>query len=111
MNTNKTITQVGIILVLVIMPLAIGIPLFLANRDRPEFLEIPLAIFGVFELLVLTVRIQVRDNKKRKAGNLKEDKDSEEYQSHVNFRKIILISAFINLALSLVAFWIFGRGV
>ena len=69
MNTNKTITQIGIILVLVIMPLAIGIPLFLANRDRPEFLEIPLAIFGVFELLVLTVRIQVRDNKKRKAGN------------------------------------------
>lgn len=44
MNTNKTITQIGIILVLVIMPLAIGIPLFLANRDRPEFLEIPLAI-------------------------------------------------------------------
>lgn len=91
------------------MPLAIGIPLFLAYK-RPELLEVPLAIFGVLELLVLTVTIQVRDNKKRKAGKLlKEDKDSEEYQTYINFRKIILISAFINLALSLIAFLVFGR--
>ncbi|HHU20996.1 MAG TPA: hypothetical protein GXZ51_00930 [Acholeplasma sp.] len=109
MNVNKTVKQVGIILLLVTMPLAIGIPLFLVY-DKPEFLEVPLAAFGVLELLVLTVTIQVRDNKKRKAGRLlKEDKDSDEYQNYINFRKIILISSFINLVLSLVAFLMFGR--
>ncbi len=109
MDINYTIKRIGIILLLVIMPLAIGVPLYLVY-DRPELLEVPLAAFGIFELLVLSITIHIRDHKKRKAGVLiKEDKGSEEYKKHVNFRTIILISAAINLALSLIFFWTLGK--
>lgn len=105
----KIAKKILIFVILTLIPVAIGLP-FRFGFDRKVIFEVTMAVFGLLELLVLMVRIFLKDRKLYKKGiSSSEFKESDNYKNYVNIQIILLVSAVINLLISLLYFYIFIR--
>lgn len=101
------INSIIFIAILMIVPIAIGLPFTLAF-DNKEILEVSFAIFGLLELLFLMIMIQVKSRRLYK--NNMTNKEFKETPNYFQYRKvfyILLSTAFVNLLFSLLYFYIF----
>ncbi len=109
-NNKKRIIKIIIIsAILVLLPFIIGIP-FTIGYNRPVILEVVLALFGLVELLVFMILIQLKQRKL-----YKEDLTNSEFKATDGYKKyniakiIILSTAAANLFNSLIYFYFFVK--
>ena len=69
------------------------------------YLEIMYVVIGLIDLLIITVRLRIRDGQNyKKTKSIKEDKTTDDYKKWVYFQYIVAISGAIDLVLSLIVF-------
>jgi len=103
---NKSKMIITIILLTVIPVLAM-LP-FAITRDRMDYVEIGLVIFGCLELIVLNVRTGRRERDNRKKYNrYKSDPQDEGFDDYRRMHNTLIISGIVNIVLSVVWFYIF----
>ncbi len=103
-----TLKKVLVVVILTVVPIVIGLPFTLGFGNK-VIMEVTLAVFGLLELLVFMIRIRMKDKRLYKeTKSNKEFKESPEYTKYINIQYLLLISAAINLVLSLLYFYIFG---
>jgi len=94
-----------------ILSLVPGIPgliMALVTKES-RYLEIFLVIFALLELLALNLRFSRHDRKNmKKKGTFKRHKNNVEDQEHMHVQRILIYSALINFALSVVVFFIYS---
>ena len=110
MNNNKrTIKIIIISAILILFPFIIGIP-FTLGYQRPVILEVVLALFGLIELLVLMIIIQLKQRKLYKENMTNSEfKMTDGYKKYKTAIIIILSTAGANLMLSLLYFYFFVK--
>lgn len=92
------------IVCVIIFPAIPGLIISLVNGDITAF-EVMYVVFGLLDLLLITIRLRVRDNHNfRKNKSVVEDKTTVDYKQWLYFQYIIAIAGFADLAISLVAF-------
>lgn len=105
-NQVKFFSKYNIIYILCVVgiPTFVGGLLSLIFKDL-LYLEIMYVIIGLIDLLIITVRLRVRDGQNyKKYKSVKEDKTTDDYKKWVYFQYIIAISGAIDLVLSLIVF-------
>ena len=102
------IKKIIITIFLILIPLAIGLP-FMLGYKNPVILEVSYVVFGLFELLVYTTRISLKDRRLyKKKITKKEFKESTDYDKYYQIQFLLLISGLINVLLSVLCFYIVG---
>lgn len=105
-NKVKFFSKYNLIYMLCVItiPLVIGGILSLILQDL-LYLEGMFVVIGLIDLLIITVRLRIRDGQNyKKTKSIKEDKTTDDYKKWVYFQYIIAISGLIDLALSLIVF-------
>ena len=101
------INSIIFVAILILIPIVIGLPFTLAFGNK-EILEVSFAVFGLLELLVLMIMIQIKSRRLYK--NNMSNKDFKETTKYLQYKRvfyILLSTASINLLFSLLYFYIF----
>ncbi|MBO7614181.1 MAG: hypothetical protein J6T15_00560 [Bacilli bacterium] len=86
------------------IPTIIGGILALIFKDL-LYLEAMYVIIGLIDLVIITVRLRIRDGQNyKKYKSIKEDKTTDDYKRWVYFQYIVAISGAIDLVLSVIVF-------
>ncbi len=102
-------TKITNIAILVLIPLIIGFVLYLIVQ-REEFFEVPLVVFGLIELLIVVRRFNKNDKKNlEKRGTYKNDKASVDYVAYKFTQMVLIYSALINFAISVLVLILLGE--
>ena len=105
---NKGTKNAITIVLLTVIPILVMLP-FAITKNRIDYIEISLIVFGCLELLVLNVRVGRRERTNRKLYNrYKSDPKDEGYDEYRNLQNILIISGVVNILLSVLWFYIFG---
>lgn len=89
---------------LLTIPGIIGGVLFIFQRSFITF-EVMYVVFGILGILFCLIRNWARDGRNyKKNGSIVEDKDTIEYKNHKHTQMVVLMAAFLSLAISLIFF-------
>ena len=84
----------------------IGGVLSAINQDL-LYLEVIYVVFGLIDLLLITIRLRIRDSRNyKKNKSIVEDKTTKEYKTWIREQYLIAILGAVDLAASLVVFLI-----
>ena len=90
--------------VVVLIPGVVGGILSGINQDL-IYLEVIYVIFGLINLMLITIRIRMRDSKNyKKDKTITEDKTADSYRIWIKEQYLIAITGIIDLVISLVVF-------
>lgn len=92
--------------VVILLPGIIGGILAAVNKNL-IFLEVMYVVFGLIDLMLITIRLRMRDGQNyKKRKSITEDKEDDDYKIWLKEQYFIAILGIIDLLLSLVVFLI-----
>lgn len=106
LTKNNIIAYALYIGVMVLLPGIIGGVLALSQKDL-IYLEVIYVVFGLIDIMIITVRIRMRDSRNyKKDKTIVEDKNAPEFKKWLMEQYLIAIIGAIDLVISLIVFGI-----